>query len=194
MSSINEYLKNKGYFNFEGYVRNSDQINDLIFLSKNIKSILEIGFNTGNSSDIFLSNNKDVFIVSFDIGSHLYISSAKEYIDNNYPNRHILIIGNSIYTIPSFYKNLSITFDLIFIDGGHEYNTAKQDILNCKYLSHKNTIIIVDDIIQNSNLHTAYTVGPTLAWNECINNNIIIELGYKEYDNGTGMAYGKYIL
>jgi predicted O-methyltransferase YrrM len=193
--SITNYLKNKNYTNFEGFVKNENQIIDLIQLSKYATNILEIGFNTGNSSDIFLKNNDKCNVVSFDIGYHEYVYSAKEYIDIYYPNRHTLIIGDSTKTVPQYYeKNKDIIFDLIFIDGGHEYDTARQDLMNCKLLSDKNTLIILDDVIRNSTLIAQYTRGPTLAWTECIYNNIVTELGYREYDYGTGMVYGKYII
>jgi predicted O-methyltransferase YrrM len=109
---------------------------------------MEIGFNAGHSAEIFLQNNKDLILTSFDLGIHNYVNTAKEYIDITYPNRHTLILGDSTKTIPIYLENNKDTkFDIIFIDGGHEYEIAKADMENCFHLAHKDTIIVLDDTI-----------------------------------------------
>ena len=113
-------------------------------------------------------NNKNIELVSFDIGRHHYTNLGKEFIDNKYPNRHTLILGNSLETIPK-YKNTF--FDLIFIDGGHSYDVAKKDILNCKRLSHKETIVIMDDTMIKNEWIRNHNKGVNRAWNEVKNMN-----------------------
>ena len=54
--------------------------------------------------------------------------AGKEFIDKNYPDRHTLIIGNSLNTVPEYFKKENKKFDLIFIDGGHDYDIAKYDL------------------------------------------------------------------
>jgi len=111
-----------------------------------------IGFNAGHSAEVFLENNKCLTLTSFDLGGHCYVMTAKEYIDATYPNRHNLILGDSRTTIPIYSKNskdikFDIIFDIIFIDGGHDYEIAKADMENCFHLAHKDTIVILDDTI-----------------------------------------------
>jgi hypothetical protein len=38
---------------------------------------LEIGFNAGHSAEVFLKNNKDLILTSFDLGEHNYVTTAK---------------------------------------------------------------------------------------------------------------------
>ena len=71
-------------------------------------------------------------VVSFDLGIHSYVGKGKQFLDKKYPNRHKLIIGDSLLTIPLYTSKFHKKFDLIFIDGGHDYNIAKGDLINCK--------------------------------------------------------------
>jgi hypothetical protein len=176
------YLNNKGYYEFEGYSRQlPEQIIDLINLSKGKKNVLEIGFNAGHSSSIFLENGCNV--VSFDLGIHDYVKVAKEYIDKRFQTQHTLILGDSTVTVPTW--DSKIKFDIIFIDGGHEYLVAKADLENCQRFAHENTIFIVDDITYLS--EQSYT---TKIWKEKIYSNTFNEIAHKEYSVGRGMSWG----
>jgi len=166
------------------------QIEDLILLTNkpNI-NVMEIGFNAGHSAEIFLENNKDLNLTSFDLGKHYTVIPAKEYIDITYPNRHKLILGDSKITLPNFInENKDTKFDIIFIDGGHEYETVKSDMNNCLKLSHKDTIIIMDDTYFTGDW---INYGPTKIWTEYLEENKIIELDRKQYTEGRGMSWGK---
>ena len=194
--NLTAFLNNRGIHSFdEGHSQQvPQQVEDLIRLTNapNI-TVLEIGFNAGHSAEVFLKNNPDLSLVSFDLGEYRYVSPGKEYIDATYPNRHTLIVGDSRNTIPAYIeKNKGTTFDFIFIDGGHDYDIAKTDIENCFHLAHKNTIVALDDTMFTPGWEQHYTIGPTQAWTEYIEQTKIMELGRNDYCAGRGMVWGKY--
>lgn len=195
--TVETFLNSRGFYAFEGHTQLCPQkVIDLINLTnKPYINIMEIGFNAGHSAEIFLQNNKNLTLTSFDLGGHTYVSTAKEYIDSTYPNRHTLILGDSRETIPYYLKNnKDVKFDFIFIDGGHEYEIAKTDMENCFHLAHKDTIVALDDTMFTKKWEQHYTVGPTKVWTEYLQENKIIELDKKDYSNGLGMSWGKYIM
>lgn len=192
---LNNYLIKNGFYNFEGNCSQvEDQMIDLIDLIKteNIINVMEIGFNAGHSSNLFLKHNNLINITSFDINMHEYTQYGANWINKNYPNRFNIIYGDSSKTVPNFMKNnINIKFDLIFIDGGHYIEQCTEDMKNCYKMCHKDTIIILDDVIFTKNLEKEWTIGPTLIWKSYIANGLISELGRKEYGPGRGMAWGK---
>jgi predicted O-methyltransferase YrrM len=156
---------------------------------------MEIGFNAGHSADVFLGNNKSLTLTSFDLGGHEYVLPAKEYIDTTYPGRHTLILGDSTVTVPKYINdNPGKVFDVIFIDGGHEYNIANTDLDNCMKLAHKDTVVILDDTMYTSGWQELYTIGPTRTWVEHVNNGTIAQIHKTDYYPGRGMSWGKYIM
>lgn len=135
-----------------------------------VKRIAEIGFNAGMSSYAFLYANPDATVVSFDIGEYDYGPSAKDIIDEEFPGRHELILGDSTKTVPEYHAaHPEEKFDLIFIDGGHDYEIAKADIKNMRKLATKNTIVVTDDLTP----WLAWGEGPYRAWTEAIEWGVI---------------------
>jgi hypothetical protein len=153
------------------------RVHDLIQITRGAKRIMEIGFNAGHSAELFLKYTS-AHVTSFDLGDHPYVTHAKEYIDAYYPGRHSLILGDSTVMVPKCIGK----YDVIFIDGGHDYEVARADLQNAKKLARKNTMYTPEWV-------HPYTVGPTQAWLESDR----IEMG-RDYENGKGMSWGKYNL
>jgi predicted O-methyltransferase YrrM len=209
MTSLNDYLISKKISVTEGNInavtKQQTEITEILKTkdkekgkdnNNDFKYIMEIGFNAGHSSELFLKNT-NAYVYSFDIGDHFnhYLKYGKHYINYVYPNRHTLVFGDSKMTVPRFAANNDIKFDLIFIDGGHDYETAYADLLNCRNLAHSETIVIMDDITINPIFKTHWSIGPTKAWSEIIKLNLLHEISHSEYNLlGRGQSVGKYIL
>ncbi len=195
--SLTHYLHSKGYSHFEGYSQECpNQVEELKNIVKqySIKNIMEIGFNAGHSAEVFLSTNSDITLTSFDIGTHDYLAVGKEYIDQQFPNRHTLVLGDSTISIPEFSsKNHDVTYDLIFIDGCHLEEYARKDLINSFKLAHKDTIVIMDDTVTNPAYIHMYNPYPLKVWDEAINNNLVKEIQRKDFAPGRGMCWGTYI-
>ena len=193
---ITDYLSARGLHEFEGHSQNVlKQVDDLIKLSSgSVLSVVEIGFNAGHSAEVFLQNNANLTLTSFDLGEHNYVLPAKEYIDTTYPNRHTLVLGDSTVSIPKYTsENPGKTFDLIFIDGGHDYSVSNADLDNCRMLANKDTIIIMDDTNYTSEWIHGHTIGPTRTWVEHLNAGTIVETHKVDYQGGRGMSWGNYV-
>jgi predicted O-methyltransferase YrrM len=159
-----------------------------------VKEIMEIGFNAGHSSETFLTSNPTANVTSFDIGQVNAMKFGKDYIDATFPGRHTLIVGDSRKTVTEFKRNNpNKRFDLIFIDGGHTYDVAKLDIVHSSGLAHKNTIVIVDDVMYVPGWEAGWTVAPTEIWEEGKMHGEITELGRIADRPGIGLVWGKYL-
>lgn len=134
--------------------------------------VAEVGFNAGFSSLAFLRSSGNVRVVSFDIGLHPYVADAKAYIDDAFPGRHELVHGDSRKTIPAYYEaNQSVRFDLVFVDGGHQYEVARADLLNLQPLSRRGAAVVMDDVVPGRR----WGDGPARAWNELVTERLIVE-------------------
>jgi predicted O-methyltransferase YrrM len=196
MSSLTEYYAINNIAMNEGYIHQHPDHNRLLTAliteQPDTKSILEIGFNGGHSSETFLRLVPNCKVLSFDLGEHAYVYYGKRYLDQLYPERHTLIIGDSRTTVPNYLT--SQKFDIIFIDGGHDYDVARMDIANCMRFAHEDTLLIVDDTVYTPAWQAFYTVGPTRAFSEAVQRNMIIDYGYQDVCPGRGMSWGYYNL
>ena len=120
-----------------------------LLLNKNIKNVMEIGFNSGFSTLLMLLTNPVVTINCFDLGEHKYTKPCYEKIKETFGDRINIVIGNSVKTLQ---KVKNVVYDLIHIDGGHETKVADSDIFHSYRLSKQGTILIMDDY-DCDNLH-----------------------------------------
>jgi predicted O-methyltransferase YrrM len=112
-----------------------------ILLNKNIKNVMEIGFNSGFSTLLMLISNPNIRITCFDLGEHRYTLPCFEKLKETFGDRLNIIIGDSNETL----QNINENYDFIHIDGSHLSEVAESDIINSYRVSKQGTIIIMDD-------------------------------------------------
>ena len=112
-----------------------------LLLNKNIKSVMEIGFNSGFSALLMLITNPNIYLTCFDLGEHKYTMPCYNKLKETFGDRLNIIIGDSMKTV----QTINNKFDLIHIDGGHSTDVANSDIVNSYKLSKQRTILIMDD-------------------------------------------------
>jgi predicted O-methyltransferase YrrM len=119
----------------------------VLFLQEHpeIKEILETGFHVGLSAATMMSVRDDIYVTSFDIFWFDYTRRAKLLLDIHFPVRNLLIAGNSVCSLQTFFKRHVYKPDLVFIDGGHERPIPFLDIYFILQNIAEGTWIIIDD-------------------------------------------------
>ena len=136
---------------FTQHLNIDNTINELIYkqlnhfsLGLNATNIMEIGFNAGHSSLLYLLANPNSKLTIFDICEHKYTIPCFKYLQSVFPDRLQFFPGDSTKTVAEFYTNNSNTkFDLIHIDGAHFGDIPNKDFYNSLKLA--SDIIIWDD-------------------------------------------------
>jgi predicted O-methyltransferase YrrM len=112
-----------------------------LLFNKNIKNVLEIGFNSGFSALLMLISNPNIHLTCYDIGLHKYTLPCYLKLKELFPDRINIVIGDSTIML----KENNNIYDLIHIDGSHKTEDAESDIRNSFRLSKHGTILIMDD-------------------------------------------------
>jgi predicted O-methyltransferase YrrM len=113
------------------------------------KRMAEIGFNAGHSSSIVLSLFKDVSVQSYDIGQFDITFTNEILVKNKFQDRFSLTIKDSRDITSDDIKNC----DLLFVDGGHDYEIVSKDIE--LFISSRSQYLVLDDL-QHRGVKKAY--------------------------------------
>lgn len=147
--NLDRYLINQGCNITEGYCTRPQEEQFAASLKSRagqIRQVAEIGFNAGHSAEFFLKNCPQAILTSFDINHHPYTKVGVKYIQEKYKNRLNFIEGNSVTAVPLYSSaHPSQTFDLIYVDGDHSFTGCLTDIMNCRALANKDTVVWIDD-------------------------------------------------
>ena len=165
MGDIYSHVREKGAAIFEGGASpgEAESLCELA-ASAGAARIAEIGFNVGFSALAFLESSPRASVVSFELNERRAVLFAKEFIDERYPGRHELVIGDSLETLPRYADERPHTFDLVFVDGGHSKEIAASDIRHACRLARPRGLVVVDDVIP----WVRWGAGPYAAWNEAV--------------------------
>lgn len=120
---------------------------NLVSVARSGKNIMEIGFNAGHSTLLFLLANPEAKVTCFDLCSHAYTPPAFDYLSRSFPGRLEMFAGDSNVSVADFHDSYpGRHFDLIHIDGGHRLDVAHRDFINCRKLATEDSIVIFDDV------------------------------------------------
>jgi predicted O-methyltransferase YrrM len=136
-----------------------------------IKNILETGFHIGLSTATMLETREDIIVTSFDIFWFDYTRRAKLLLDMYYPGRNLLLAGNSVVSLPTFFKQFPLYKpDMVFIDGGHERPVPFLDIHYILQSIPEGTWVIIDDYCETHGMNGVVEAVNTFMENKCIEN------------------------
>ena len=122
------------------FLNKAKNISNLV-LNKNVKNVMEIGFNSGFSALLMLLTNPSISLNCFDLGEHKYTLPCFQKLKETFGDRINITLGDSRETL----QNENGLYDLIHIDGGHSTDVAESDIINSYRLSKQGTLLIMDD-------------------------------------------------
>lgn len=143
------FLKNKKITN-DWFSKNCFHFFYIKKLLKKKINYLEIGCFEGNSLMYVLKNfnTKNVYAVDTWKGSnelqHLNMQNVENSFDYNLKDFKNSFIKEK-KTSDNFFKTNKVFYDLIYIDGSHEYNQVLKDCKNSWYFLNEGGIIIFDD-------------------------------------------------
>jgi predicted O-methyltransferase YrrM len=119
-----------------------------------IKTIFETGFHVGLSAAVMMDVDPSIQVISSDIFWFDYTAKAKLYLDIYFPNRHTLLAGNSVNTLPTFFKQFpSFQPQFVFIDGGHARPVPLFDIYHILNHIKPGTWVMIDDYCEAHGLN-----------------------------------------
>lgn len=159
---------------------------EMHFLSELVESkpgpikVAETGFDCGRSAWALLEGNPEATVTSFCLMEFGGEKIVKEIIDEHFPGRHTLVIGDSKETVPAQNED----FDLVFIDGGHDYETAMADLKN---FAKPGRMVMFDDIVEAS-----WAQDCVRAWREATAEDGFIDEKLETRDGPHGWSVGVY--
>lgn len=194
MNNINSFLEtNKISIKINGRVCHH-RIRVLYALTEqfNLKNYIEIGVHNGSSMAYVIQSNKNKICFGIDPFETLITTDKKmiHYRNNDTINEKKTftnIISNNIHNskiklIKKMSSNVTnndlgqTTFDLLFIDGDHHYNSVLNDYNKYFEYINKGGFIVFDDLHQE---------GPNKAYNYILkNDNRVKEFGIYEKTEG----------
>jgi predicted O-methyltransferase YrrM len=106
----------------------------------------EVGFNGGHSAVAMLLANPQLVVHSFDLLMWKYSRPILALLTAQFGGRLNLHVGDSTRTVPAWARANRGACDLILVDGDHNFEGARKDMLNLREAAHPHAVCIADDI------------------------------------------------
>ena len=130
---------------YHGYVQICKQYIDSL---QHVPAILEVGTDKGITFiplAAHLANTKTQFtMMGIDVMVQDSLSITLNGLGLKKDQQIFLIEGNSLEVIPKLVDQ-SIKFDLVLIDGDHNYHTVNKELESLESITHPHSLVIIDD-------------------------------------------------
>lgn len=166
--------------------------NDIFNLLNNPNpKIAEIGVEYGGFTDIYYKENYDIYLIDMwtSEGNDYYFSNRPGQVENGYnqilnkygDKKNVKIIKNKSVESSLLFNNE--TFDLIYIDADHSFESVKQDIISWLPKLKSNGIISGHDFDPDINDENYLKYGVEKAVKEIFGSNFRLtsESNYKSW-------------
>ena len=130
-------------------MREQHAVYNLVAQRTSVKTICEIGFNSGVSALIWLLANPNARVVMFDLWVHAAAPQAERFLRQSVlgeSNAYRLVIykGRSEQTVHEAAR-AGERCDVLSIDGGHSYKNALADLVGMHSLASDDNVALIDD-------------------------------------------------
>lgn len=113
-----------------------------------IPSVLEVGVDRGVtflSLTMFLARTRpEFFVVGIDIMVQDAVNIMLTHLDLQPKQAAYLVGGNSLQVLPQMVDQ-GMKFDVVLLDGDHNYHTVSTELRNIEKLVHDHSVILIDD-------------------------------------------------
>lgn len=107
--------------------------------------LLEIGFNAGHSAALALMENPGLRYIGVDIGINPYSRACANALSEIFGSAFSVTFGDSRVVLAGRLIDDACLPDLIHVDGGHDFATARLDLLSVAAFCRSDTLVLVDD-------------------------------------------------
>jgi len=116
---------------------------------EHVPALLEVGVDRGVmwlTLLTFLARTRQQFIaVGVDVLVQEQVQLMLAHLDRAEQQQAYLIEGNSLEVLPKMVEQ-GMKFDVLLLDGDHNYHTVSQELTHLEALTHPHAIVIVDDV------------------------------------------------
>lgn len=196
VQTMEERLGNEGYVRSEFGTTMYNKPFRASFLNRaasapgGVKTYCEVGFGAGHSTLLMLNGLPEVRVHVFDKGTARYAIPAHDYLDDRYPERFYMYLGDSQHTVPRMIDYFpGDACDLVYLDGSTSFEDVKADLSNFQKLtSNEHTLVLANAVEGSETLR---------AWDEMVRagkilwEGTILESPGSQYSDA--VVYGRYV-